>query len=341
MTNYQAAKAVVRAYQRDLDGSAGSSIADALARNVHSDYRLRGVHPFNELAGVEAVAQTIWEPLRRAVKSMQRRQDIFMAGTNEIDGHTWVCSMGHLMGLFDEPWLGIPAHRKLVFVRYAEFHRVDGAQIAETALFLDIVSVMKQVGLVPLPLQTAAELAVVPGPRTRDGLLEAPQSSLESAQTLDLVNQMRSDLRDFRESHEPLQILARTWHPDMLWFGPSGIGSTYTLSRYHEQHQHPFRKGLRNIEANGHVCRFAEGNYAGWFGWPNLTMQPAGGFMSLPSTSNQVHMRVVDVYRRHGAKLAENWIFIDLLHWMLQQGVDVLERTGSIVGVSNAGLSSR
>jgi len=25
---------------------------------------------------------------------MQRRQDIFMAGSNEIDGSEWVCSMG-------------------------------------------------------------------------------------------------------------------------------------------------------------------------------------------------------------------------------------------------------
>ena len=38
-------------------------------------------------------------------------------------------------------------------------------------------------------------------------------------------------------------------------------------------------------------------------------------------------MRVVDVYRREGTKLAENWIFIDLPYYLLQQDVDVLERT--------------
>ena len=32
-----------------------------------------------------------------------------------------------------------------------------------------------------------------------------------------------------------------------------------------------------------------------------------------------------------GDKLAENWIFIDMLHWMMQQGVDVLERTRQIL----------
>ena len=35
---------------------------------------------------------------------------------------------------------------------------------------------------------------------------------------------------------------------------------------------------------------------------------------------------VVDIYRRDGDKLAENWVFIDLLHFWKQQGLDVLER---------------
>jgi hypothetical protein len=35
-------------------------------------------------------------------------------------------------------------------------------------------------------------------------------------------------------------------------------------------------------------------------------------------------MRVVDMYRREGDKLAENWVFIDMLHFLKMQGVDVL-----------------
>ena len=37
-------------------------------------------------------------------------------------------------------------------------------------------------------------------------------------------------------------------------------------------------------------------------------------------------MRVVDMYRRDGDKLAENWIFIDILHFLAMQGNDVLGR---------------
>ncbi len=330
MADYQAAKAVVAEYYRELDAAAVDELALVLGRHMVPDYKFRGVHPFNELVGAEAVASEVWEPLRRAVKPMQRRPDVFMAGTSEIDGTPWVCSMGHLMGLLDDDWLGIPATGKLVFLRYAEFHRVLGDRIAETGFFCDIIAVMKQIGLNPLPLQTGAEI-IVPGPMTHDGLLFERQDPTESTRTLELVNEMRADLAKYRNWDHPDQVLARTWQEGMLWFGPSGIGSTYTIRRYQEQHQRPFREGLSDITFNGHVCRFAEGRYAGWFGWPNLTMTPRGGFLGLPSSDKRIDMRVVDIYRRDGDKLAENWIFIDFLYWLLQQDVDVIARMRRIV----------
>ena len=75
--------------------------------------------------------------------------------------------MGHLLGLFDRPWLGIPPTQRMCFLRYAEFHRVDGDRIAETALFLDVISVMQQAGQDPLPPQTGAS-HLHPGPLTHD-----------------------------------------------------------------------------------------------------------------------------------------------------------------------------
>jgi hypothetical protein len=53
--------------------------------------------------------------------------------------------------------------------------------------------------------------------------------------------------------------------------------------------------------------------------------------MGLPASEKTVEMRVVDMYRRDGDKLAENWIFIDLLYFLMQQGVDVLGRAEGIV----------
>lgn len=81
---------------------------------------------------------------------------------------------------------------------------------------------------------------------------------------------------------------------------------------------------------NGHVSRFAEGNYACFFGWPNLSNTNTGGFMGLPGGGVRADMRVVDVYRREGDKLKENWVLIDIPFWLKQQGVDIIERTKQI-----------
>jgi hypothetical protein len=189
---------------------------------------------------------------------------------------------------------------------------------------------MKQVGLTPLPTQTGAEI-INPGPRTHDGLMFDIQDEAESTKSLQLVNRMKDDFVSTYGSQVPADILAKSWHDDMVWFGPGGIGAAYTIDGFLNQHEGPFREGLDNIVFNGHVCRFAEGHYAGWFGWPNLTMTPSGGLMGLPASDRRIHMRVVDMYRRDGDKFAENWIFIDMLYWLLQQDVDVLARMRKIL----------
>ena len=251
-----------------------------------------------------------------------------MAGPNLIDGNMWVTSMGKFMGLFDNNWLGIRSTGKIAMIPYCEFHRIEDGKIAESALWVDIISVMKQSGYNPLPRQTGAEI-INPGPRTADGVLLDTSDDVESQQTLDLIMQMCNDLvGDGMNSDD--NALADTWHNDMLWFGPSGIGATYTIDRYQQQHQGPFNAGLKNIEFNGHVLEHAEGHYGGWFGWPNLKMNQGDGFLGLPASDTRTEMRVVDIYRRDGDKLAENWIFIDLLHYLLLLGVDVLERCRTI-----------
>ncbi|MEM9880522.1 MAG: nuclear transport factor 2 family protein, partial [Pseudomonadota bacterium] len=122
----------------------------------------------------------------------------------------------------------------------------------------------------------------------------------------------------------------KDWAKDMLWYGPTGIGATYTIERYQRQHQQPFRRNLSGKIFNGHIARFAEGNYCGWFGWPNLYNTNKGGFLGMPSGDTVAEMRVVDIYRRDGDKLAENWVFIDILHYLSVQGLDVLKRMADL-----------
>ena len=315
-----------------MEAARPDEVGGVLRRYVADGYRFMGVHPFNDLTGAEAVSDAVWAPLYRAWAPIQRRQDVFIAGASEIDGARWVMSMGHLLGVFRHDWLGIRATHRAVTLRYAEFNSVDGGRIVRSAFFCDIIGVMQQAGVHPLPPQTGAPF-LYPGPRTHDGILLDEPPEAEGVKTLAVVNRMVEDLTQLNVTGNdrcPPEVLQRRWHDDMIWYGPAGIGTSYTIPVYQQQHQYPFREGLTDKVFNGHVCRFAEGSYACFFGWPNLTNTAKGGFLGLPG-GRRADMRVVDVYRRQGDKLAENWVFIDLPYWLKQQGLDVLERTRGIV----------
>lgn len=331
MTDFSAEKQVIRNIYADLDRSKAGQAGEVLARYYASNHIWRGYHPFHEQQGAEAVADVFWTPLRGSLKNMQRREDIFMAGANAMDGFAsvWVVSMGHLMGLFDAPWLGIAPTGKMAFLRYCEFNKVEDGKVTETAMYFDIPHLMMQAGLQPFPPQTAAHL-VQPGPMTHDGLMFDPQPPEEGEKTLATINAMISDLGQWKSGLSLEDELRRTWAEDMIWWGPAGIGATYTIERYAKQHSGPFRAGFTDRSKTNHICRLAEGSFGGFFGWPNFTARPTGGFMGMPATGKAGEFRVIDIYRREGDKLAENWIFIDLLHFWNQQGVDILARMAEV-----------
>ena len=331
--NFQAEKDLVRGYHTALAQASPQTVAGILAQYASPDWHWRGFHPCNEQIGAHAVAEAFWQPFLTAFARVQRREDIFFAGLNQMDGFTgtWVVSMGHLMDLFDAPWYGIRPTRKMTFLRYCEFHRVAEGKIVETAFFFDIPHVMMQAGQNPFPPQTAAHL-VQPGPITHDGLLYDAQTEAEGQKTLAVINAMVNDLGTWALGLPLEEELARTWNDDMIWWGPHGVGASYTIERYAKQHSAPFRAGFRDRASTRHLARLAEGHYGGFFGWPNFTAIPAGGFMGLPATQTPAEFRVIDIYRRAGDKLSENWIFIDMLHVMKMQGVDVLARNAEILG---------
>lgn len=332
MTVNQENKARILDYFSALEQSKPEACAQVLGRYLHPDCSFVGVHPFGELTGAAKVAEWLWRPLHESFTALQRRQDIFIAGRSEIDGDHWVMSMGHFMGLFDRPFLGIPPTGRIAMLRYAEFNCLRDGRIARIGFWCDLIGLMQQAGYNPLPPSTGVHF-VYPGPRTHDGLQYEPQDPAEGEKTLALVNRMVADLSALNlggNDRCPPEVLARSWHADMAWYGPAGIGASYTITRYQQQHQYPFREGLKDKVFNGHVCRFAEGNYACFFGWPNLTNTAAGGFLGLPGNAIRADMRVVDVYRRDGEKLAENWVLIDLPWWLQQQGLDVFGRMSAL-----------
>ena len=330
MTGYQDSKAVVRSLYEALGNANLDSVDEVLKAHTGTDYSWKGVHPFNELNSIDKVAEKFWRPLMQSFTSLQRRQDVFFAGKDRgrNGDRNCVVSLGKFLGLFDHAWLGIPATGRIVFIPYVDFHTLVDGRISDSCCFVDIFSVMQQAGLKMLPTQTGAEI-VFPGPKTHDGLLFDTQDVKEGELTCKLIDRMIDDLLG-ENMHAAESQLESTWHNDMCWFGPAGIGATMSIERYELQHQGPFASGLDNIQYAGHDCLVTEGHYGALNSWTGFTMRSTGGFMGLPASSSENTMRVVDVYRREGDKLAENWVLIDILHFLHQQGLDILERLESL-----------
>ncbi|ONI42930.1 polyketide cyclase [Candidatus Epulonipiscium fishelsonii] len=348
MGKYQGSKKVVREYFATLsdavkdENATADSIAKVISEHTTPDYLFMGVYPFREQKGVKNAVDVFWAPLSKSLTRMQRRQDIFIAGTNDvkIDPTTgkdssqdiWVMSMGHFMGLFDNDFMGVKATGKMISLRYAEFSQVVEGKISRTGMFVDLIGFMIQAGVNPLPPSTG-QYFVYPGPINHDGLLFEDAPEQEGIDTVNLVNQMVEDLDQLNRSGAmgcPPEILALSWSKDMIWYGPGGIGASYTIPRYQMQHQLPFRNNLTDKKFNGHVARIAEGNFSCFFGWPNLSNRSIGGFLGMPAGGASADMQVVDVYCRDGNKLSENWVLIDLAYWLKQQGLDIFDRTSKI-----------
>ena len=159
----------------------------------------RGFHPFNMIRGPEEVGKSFGTLYSKASKNVKEEKIFFLQDLMKFKGHegVWVVSMGHLMGLFDESWLGIPASEKLTMLRYCEFNKIEEGKITETAMFFDIPHFMSQTGIKPFVYQTAAHL-VQPGPKTHDGLLFNNQDHKEGKRTLNIIESMVNDVKDWK-----------------------------------------------------------------------------------------------------------------------------------------------
>ena len=326
--NFQSEKQIILDFYDAIETSKIEEIPNVLSHYCSEDLLWRGFHPFNEIKGLKNLYSQFWQPFKKSFFNYQRRMDIFLAGYNTISGNegVWVVSMGHLMGLFDNPWIGIKETKKIAMLRYCEFSKIQNGKITEVAMFFDIPHLMLQAGIKAFPSETGISL-VQPGPLTHNGLMFNEQDTNDGNRTLEIIENMINDVKVWTSTTGTSLIdeLKKSWNDNMIWWGPTGIGSTYTIERYANQHAGPFRETFKERTFNGHLCRITEGNFGGFFGWPNLTLTPSKAFMGITATPKSSEMRVIDMYRREGHKLTENWVFIDLLHFWKILGVDILK----------------
>ena len=286
------------------------------------------VHPFNAMTR-EAYAESFIGGLRAAFDHLTRTDYIAFGGA--FEDRIWVTSTGYYTGHFSNPWLGIRPTGTLANLRFGEFHRVEAERAVESYIYLDIPELMIAAGQWPIaesPGRDRGFTGYLPGPITQDGLQWQENDAARSASSEEMVTAMLRRLATPDEAWRPY------WHEDMLWYGPAAFGSFIGIENF-AGFQVPFERAFSEWTGGAvagsrtrYFTRFADGDYICSGGWPSLNAVQAKPFLGQPSQGKRLFMRVCDWWRRKGDLLAENWVFVDIPHVLLQMGFDVFAGAG-------------
>ncbi len=286
-------------------------------------------HPVNQLQGRESIATQWVTPLNKALRGLGRRIDIFMGGA--FDGRfcggegIWVAVHGYYVGEFVAPLFGLEPTSQTLYLRYGEFYRVVGGQIAEARILIDVVDLCRQIKRPILPPSSGLELWV-PGPADHGGCLLSPQPLARTLSSVTRVQAMIAALMRFDGVNLDTMGMHEHWSPTMMWYGPCGIGTARTVAGFQTHHQRPFLHAFPDRKGGSHRARIAEGHYLASTGWPSVTATHSGEYLGVSATNAPIGMRVMDWWRVSEHTIEENWVLIDLPHLMLQMGVDLLSR---------------
>jgi hypothetical protein len=345
-------KRTVSSAMHTIAESTPESVAEHLAAIYHPDAQWRGSHPWNDIQGIQAVARTVWMPLLHSFPDLERRDDIVIGGRYE--GRDYVGCVGQLVGTFRRDWNGIPSTDQVIYLRYGEFHQLVGGRIVQSTVLFDVLDFVRQAGFWPIAPSLGQE-GLWQGPIERDGLVFTAQDEQQSAASLKLTGDMQASLGaydDFTDGgREGLLRMPQKqyWHPKMMWYGPSGIGTTRGLEGFVDLHQLPFRMAFPHSpkvaqpaglgkHGGSHYVRIGDGRFSATGGWPSRhMMHVGGGWLGVGASGRAITMRVMDFYGADGGLIRENWVPIDIIQVLLQLDVDVLARVRSQFGGRRAG----
>ena len=168
MSVHQKNKQLVGKFRAALYDCDASSLQAQLSEVFTPDSVIHLATPLDDYTGSDALVEQVYLPLLTAIPDLERRDFIVMAG--EANGDNWVGCAGHYMGVFEQPWLDIPPTQHVVFMRYAEFFRIEDDRVVEMQALWDIPQVMMQANAWPMTPSLGVEWCV-PGPATNDGII--------------------------------------------------------------------------------------------------------------------------------------------------------------------------
>ena len=324
--NRDDAKNALKNYRSALYNYDEPSVRAAIDEAFSDDAIVNLGFPFENVGSREGLFEKAILPLATAFPDLERRDTIVMAGRTHADD-LFVGCCGYYTGAFTKPFLDIPPTGHIAAMRFHEFYRFENGKVAEFQGLWDIPELMLQARAWPMAPSLGREWQA-PAPATQDGLNIINENETHAEQTLKLVTDMLAGLGKYAQGGVEAMGLTNYWHPRMSWYGPSGIGTGRGLSGFRNWHQIPFLNGMPNRQGTGGYGNFfADGDYVGVTGWPNMQATISGdGWMGIAPAGQKITMRSLDFWRCENGLIRENWVLVDLLSVYDQLGVDVLAR---------------
>jgi predicted ester cyclase len=328
----QANKYLVRRFWQCLD-SADQTSGTALNPMLDPGVTWFGHQPVGELRGAEEFVSAFWNPLRRAFPDLRRDTHLFFGGTSNgrvdgnaaLDGRHWVTGTGLMRGTFRHSYLGVPPTGQPVSIRWGEFCRIESSRIVEIYFLLDMIDLMQQAGVSPLPRARGRD-RLYPPPARGDGVLLEPQDPRESAHSLEHIRQfIFGGLNRYDQSDLKSMGMARFFRPDVRWYGPGGIGACLSLREFEDFHQRPWLKAFPDRRVQDLTALIAEGPYSGGPGWAGVKAHHVGPYLGSAATGLAVSINGLDWWKRDGDMYVENWVFVDMIHLFRQFGVELMD----------------
>lgn len=305
----------------DLDTA---SLRAQLADLFVPDALIQLAHPLGTMTGPDALFEQAYAPLIAAIPDLERRDYIVMAGPDEGEG--WVGCAGYYTGVFEHPWLDIPATRHIVTMRYCEFFQVEDDRIITMHGLWDIPEVMIQARAWPMA-PSVGRVFHVPGPATQDGIMRGSYDEQRALASFTLVDDMVNGLGEYASGGAEAMGLDRYWHPNMSWYGPAGIGTNRRITGFRHWHQIPFLAGMPNRGSHKdkphRQCYFADGDYVAFCGFNAMYATISGdGWMGIAPANQDITMTSLDFWRCEDGMIRETgcllicWISTVSWVWM-------------------------
>ena len=321
-------KKTIVSFFKEMNATKTSDVKNVLENYCDENIIVNITSPFEEINGIESFYNEFCQPLLSSFPDLENQPYILIG--SDYEGKNYVSCTGNLVGTFKVDWLSIPATNQPTWLRFTILFRIENNKIIKAWYFFDMLDIIRQAGFNLFP-NKGIEL-VPPAPMTNDGILNYDTNSDEGEKTLNLINNMLDGLSNYDGKSVDSMGQERFWDTkNMMWYGPSGIGTTRGLKGFQNNHQLPFLKafptrGMLPKTQEDQFCQLGDGNYAFDFGFPLMYGTHLGNdWLGLEATGNKITMRVLDFWRREDGKLKENWVMIDMVDILNQLGIDVFE----------------